>query len=125
MKIQDIQKLSIKMGIEADFRGEIGIQKLLSEKREKFNKLQGKEKDEFDKDSLENPFLDSGVYNATDSPEGQPEIKRVLVGIDIGPAEILMAKELGNIDLVIAHHPIGKGLAELADVMDLQADVYN
>jgi putative NIF3 family GTP cyclohydrolase 1 type 2 len=48
-----------------------------------------------------------------------------LVGIDIGPEEILIAKELGDIDLVIAHHPIGKGLAQLADVMHLQADVYN
>jgi len=49
----------------------------------------------------------------------------VLVGIDIGPEEILLAKQLGNIDLVIAHHPIGKGLAQLADVMELQCDVYN
>ena len=36
-----------------------------------------------------------------------------------------MAKEIGGIDLVIAHHPIGKGLAHLADVMDLQCDVLN
>ena len=36
-----------------------------------------------------------------------------------------MAKELGGIDLVIAHHPVGKGLAQLADVMELQADVCN
>ena len=80
-----------------------------------------KEKEEFDKDALENPYLDSGVYNIADDKE----IKKVLVGIDIGPEEILIAKELGNIDLVIAHHPIGKGLAQLADVMELQADVYN
>ena len=36
-----------------------------------------------------------------------------------------MAKELGGIDLVIAHHPEGKGLAQLADVMHLQADVLS
>jgi len=121
MKIQDIEKLSIKIGTEADFRGKEGVQKLLDAKKQKFDKMSEKEKEEFDKDALENPFLDSGVYNVAEDKD----IKRVLVGIDIGPEEILIAKELGNIDLVIAHHPIGKGLAQLADVMDLQADVYN
>ena len=121
MKIQDIQKLAIKMGTEADFRGTDGVQKLLDGKKQKFDKLSVKEKEEFDKDSLENPYLDSGVYNVHDNKE----IKRVLVGIDVGPEEILIAKELGNIDLVIGHHPIGKGLAQLADVMELQADVCN
>jgi putative NIF3 family GTP cyclohydrolase 1 type 2 len=126
MKTQDIQNLAIKMGIESDFRGVEGVQKLLNGKKQKFDKLLEKEKSEFDKDALENPYLDSGVYNIADDKE----IKRVLVGIDIGPDEILIAKQLGaepsrSIDLVIAHHPIGKGLAQLADVMELQADVYN
>jgi len=119
MKIQDIQKLAIKMGTESDFRGVFGIQKLLNDKKKQFDRLSNKEKEEFDIDALENPYLDSDIYNIAEDKE----IKKVLVGIDIGPAEILMAKELGNIDLIIAHHPVGKGLAQLADVMDLQADV--
>jgi len=109
------------MGTESDFRGSNGVQKLLDAKRKKFEGMSEKDKEEFDKDALENPYLDSGVYNIAEDKE----IKKVLVGIDIGPEEILMAKELEGIDLVIAHHPIGKGLAQLADVMDLQADVYN
>lgn len=121
MKIQDIHKLAIKMGVDSDFRGVDGVQRLLGDKKQKFDKMSEKERGEFDKDALENPYLDSGVYNISDDKE----IKRVLVGIDIGPEEILIAKELGNIDLVIAHHPVGKGLAQLADVMDLQCDVYN
>jgi len=121
MKIQDIHNLSIKMGIESDFRGKEGVQKVLENKNKKFQKMSAQEQEEFDKDALENPYLDSGVYNVSDDKE----IKRVLVGIDVGPEEILLAKSLGNIDLVIAHHPIGKGLAQLADVMDLQTDVYN
>jgi len=121
MKIQDIQNLAIKMGMEADFRGKDGVQKLLDNKKKKFGNLPEKEKQEFDKDALENPYLDSGIYNISEDKE----IKKVLVGIDISPAEILMAKELGEIDLVIAHHPVGKGLAQLADVMELQADVCN
>jgi len=121
MKIQDIKNLAIEIGIKSDFRGQEGVRKILDNKRKKFNELSLKNQEEFDKDSLENPYLDSGIHNVSDDKE----IKRVLVGIDIGPEEILIAKELCNIDLVIAHHPVGKSLAQLADVMDLQCDVYN
>lgn len=119
MKIKDIQNLSIQMGISSDFRGRDGVQKFLDNKKKKFQKLSLPEQEEFDKEELENPYLDSIICNIAEDKE----IKRVLVGIDIGPEEILIAKELGNIDLVIAHHPIGKGLAQLADVMSLQCDV--
>jgi len=121
MKIQEINNLFIKMGIEADFRGVEGVQKILAEKNKKFQKMSPKEQEEFDKDALENPYLDSGIYNVSDDKE----IKKVLVGIDIGPEEILIAKQLGDIDLVISHHPLGKGLAQLADVMGLQCDVLS
>lgn len=43
---------------------------------------------------------DSAVYVPGDS------LRRVLFGIDIGPAELLIARELGC-DGVIAHHPAG------------------
>ncbi len=121
MKISDIYNLMIKMGTDADFRGKEGVQKLLDSKRKRFEKLSIEAKEEFDKDALKNPYLDSGIYNVSENKE----IKKVLVGIDIGPEEILIAKHLGDIDLVIAHHPVGKGLAQLADVMELQADVCN
>jgi putative NIF3 family GTP cyclohydrolase 1 type 2 len=121
MKVGDIHNLAIKMGIDADFRGRAGVQKFLDNKRKKFEKMSPQDQDEFDKDALENPYLDSGIYNVSDDKY----IKKVLVGIDIGPEEILMAKQLPDIDLVIAHHPVGKGLAQLADVMELQCDVCN
>ena len=121
MTIKEIYNLAIQMGIQADFRGEEGIKKFLENKKKKYEKMDEKEKEEFDKEALENPYLDSRIYHIADDKE----IRRVLVGIDIEPAEILMTKEIGDIDLVIAHHPIGKGLAHLADVMDLQCDVLN
>jgi len=43
---------------------------------------------------------DSGIHVAGDN------IKKVLIGIDMGTAELLLARELGY-DLVIAHHPPG------------------
>jgi len=137
MKIKDIYELAIKMGIEADFRGGEGIEKLLERKKEKYEKLLEREKEEFDKEALENPYLDSRIYHIA----ADTEVKKVLAGIDIEPAEILLAKEIGGfkegsasslassrdsaIDLIIAHHPLGKGLAHLSDVMDLQCDVLN
>jgi len=121
MKIKEIFKLAINKGAEADFRPKEAIEKLLKRRKEKYEKLSAKEKEEFDLEALENPYLDSRIYHIAQDCE----IKKVLVGIDIEPAEILIAKEIGGIDLIIAHHPIGKGLAHLADVMDLQCDVLN
>ncbi|TFG35717.1 MAG: NGG1p interacting factor NIF3 [Parcubacteria group bacterium] len=121
MRINEIYNLAISKGIEADFRSKEEIVKFLGRKKQRYEKLSDKDKEDFDKEALENPYLDSRVYFISEDKE----IKKVLVGIDIEPAEILMAKELGGIDLIIAHHPIGKGLAHLADVMDLQCDVLN
>ena len=121
MTIQQIYNLAINKAIDADFRGRETIEKLLRRKMEKFNNLPVDKKEDFDKESLENPYLDSRILHiALDK-----DIKRVLVGIDIEPAEVLMAKEIGNIDLIISHHPLGKGLSNLHEVMELQCDVLN
>lgn len=121
MTTQEIFNLAIQMGIEADFRSKEGITKFLERKRKKYEKMDEKARQDFDKEGLENPYLDSRILNIAQDKE----IKRVLFGIDMTPAEILLAKELGNIDLIISHHPLGKGLAHLADVMALQCDVLN
>ncbi|MFH1462712.1 MAG: NGG1p interacting factor NIF3 [bacterium] len=121
MTVKEIYNLAINKGIGVDFRGKEGIEKLLKRRREKFEKLSEKEKEEFDLDSLENPYSDSIVLHIAQDKE----IKKILVGIDIEPAEILLAKEIGGIDLIIAHHPLGKGLASLHEVMELQCDVLN
>ncbi len=121
MKINDIQNLSIRMGINSDLRGVASVQKFLDNKKKRFENLPEKEKQEFDMEELQNPYMDSCIYNIADDKE----IKKILVGIDIGPEEILIAKELGNIDLVFSHHPIGKGLAKLGDVMEMQCEVLN
>jgi len=121
MRIQEIYNIAINKGIEADFRDKEGVERFLKRKKEKFDKLSEKEKEEFDLESLTNPYLDSRILNISQDKE----IKRILVGIDIEPAEILLAKEIGDIDLVISHHPLGKGLASLHEVMELQCDVLN
>lgn len=121
MKIREIFQLATQMGIEADFRGKEGVKKILERKRKKYNNLSSLEKEIFDKEALENPYLDSRIYNIAEDKQ----IKKILAGIHIEVEELLLAKFLGDIDLVISHHPTGKGLANLSDVMELQCDVLN
>jgi len=121
MKIQEIFDLAIKMGVDCDFRGKEAVQKLLDRKKKKYEALSPKDKENFDKEELVNPYLDSRIYNIAEDKE----IKKILVGIDIDTSELLLAKQLGDIDLVMAHHPVGMGLTGLTDVMEMQADVYN
>jgi len=121
MNIQEIYNLAISMGVEADFRGRKAVENVLERKKEKYEKLPEKEKKFFDKEIFNNPYSDSRILNIAEDKE----IKRILIGIDIEPAEILLAKELGNIDLIISHHPLGKALANLHDVMELQCDILN
>lgn len=118
MTQEQIYKVAIKMGMEADLRGKTGIIKDLKRVKEKYEKMSKDEKEEFDKERLANPYSDTRILVETKKP-----IKKVLVGIDIGVGELLLTKELGDIDLVISHHPTGKGLAGLDDVMRLQADI--
>jgi len=117
MNLQQIYELAIKLGIQTDLRGQAKVKKILAKKKEKYEDLKPEHKKEFDKEDLNNPFSDTRVLN-----DNGKEVKKVMVGIDIQPAEILMAKELG-IDTIISHHPLGKALADLGDVMHLQSDV--
>jgi len=121
MKIQEIYQKAIEMGIDADFRSKEDVEKVLGRNKKKFEKLSEKQKEEFDQESLTNPYSDTRVLHIAEDKE----IKKVMVGIDIEPAELLIAKQLGDIDLVISHHPTGRALADMHEVMELQADVYN
>ena len=121
MKINEIYKLALEMGIGADLRGREGVGKALARKKKKFESLPDEAKRGFDRETLENPYSDSRILNIAEDKD----IKKVLAGIDVEPAELLLAKELGGVDLVISHHPLGKALATLYEVMELQADVLN
>jgi len=117
MTTQQIYDLAVKLGIANDLRGVAKVKRNLERTKKKYEELSGKEKARFDREKLTNPFSDTRVFI---EPKG--EVKKVMAGIDIQPAEILIAKQLG-VDLVIAHHPVGSALADLGDVMHLQAEV--
>lgn len=121
MKTKDIYELAVELGKKADFRSLGFIEKELGRRKEKFDKMTPEEKEETDPESLVNPYSDTRVLHVAQDKE----IKRILVGIDIDPSEVLLARELGNIDLIISHHPLGQALANLHDVMELQCDVLS
>lgn len=118
MLIQEIYELAFKMGMDNDLRGLEKVRKYLNRIGEKYSKLSEQEKGDFDKEKLSNPYSDTRIlFHGSGS-----EVRKVLAGIDIGGSELLLAKNL-NIDLVISHHPSGKALADLHNVMDLQSTV--
>ncbi len=117
MTIQQIYDLAIKLGMQNDLRTEAKVKKILKKTKEKYDKLSGERKKEFDAERLTNPYADSRILNET-----KKAIKKIMVGIDIQPGELIIAKQLG-VDLVIAHHPLGAALADLGDVMHLQSEV--
>ncbi len=119
MTIKEIYQLAIKKGIEADFRGEKEISSMLARIKKRYDNTLDEKKKWFDKERLSNPFSDTRILYGNENKK----VNKILIGIDIDGEELLLAKQMGDIDLVISHHPRGKALAGLDDVMDLQVDV--
>ena len=121
MTIKEIYHLAIKLGEKTDFRSQTQLKALLKRTEEKYKKLPRSKKQFFDKNDLINPYSDSRILYGNPNKE----IRRVMVGIDMREAELLLADRLKHIDLVISHHPSGIALAGLDEVMELQADVLS
>jgi len=123
MTTKEIFDLALKIGVKNDPRGKTEIKRILKQNREDYKELPKKKQPEYDKEKFENPYSDSRFLTG----DKKAKVKRVLVGIDIGTEEVLLAHELGKqgkkIDLIIAHHPQGKALADLHEVMDIQTAV--
>ncbi|MFA5829860.1 MAG: NGG1p interacting factor NIF3 [Candidatus Gracilibacteria bacterium] len=123
MTLKQIYDYSLQMAIKRGPRPVKEVEEQLKKLKHEYEKLEEKKKEYFDVESLKNPFLDSRIL----SGDPNTKLKRVLVGIDIGVGEIMLANELNKsdkkIDAVIAHHPEGRGLIDLTQVMTLQEDI--
>ena len=67
-------------------------------------------------------------YGDTAILHGNPniQVKKIMLGIDIEVGELLLAdriRQRQGLDLVVSHHPEGKALARLYEVMQIQVDV--
>jgi putative NIF3 family GTP cyclohydrolase 1 type 2 len=126
VKLKKIYELIVREGMNADPRGKILVQETLKKRRAEFQSLAAAQKEFFDKEALENPYDDTRLLHG----DPDAEIKTALVGIDIDGSELLAIDRLNGrgkkkIDLAIAHHPQGRALAHLADVMEMQADLFH
>lgn len=124
MKLDAIYRKAVAVGMANDLRGPGELRRILDEELAKSKKLEGDAREAWDGDRLFNPFADTRIL------AGDPatEVKKVIVGIDMEVGEILLTHALNRdngarIDLVIAHHPEGIALAQLAEVMKLQTDL--
>lgn len=122
MKLKEIYNLAISLGKEYDVRGE-ELGRLLEELNDEYEKNKETHRDNFDLETLHNPYSDTRIlYGAADV-----EVQAILCGIDMETPELLMADRLREkgrrIDLVLAHHPEGIAQAGLHGVMAVQADM--
>ncbi len=123
MKLKAIYELAVKKGIENDPRGKKEVDKDLKKAKKAYDEMKAEEKKEFDREKLTNPYTDTRIlYGNPDM-----EVKSVVAGIDIEAGEVLLAERLREkgqpVDLIISHHPEGKALAGLHEVMKMQAEI--
>jgi hypothetical protein len=124
VKLEKIYRLAVDLGSRKDPRGRAGVEQLMSDARKEYEGLKGDDKRFFDKERLSNPFADTRILY------GDPdlEIRSAIAGVDVETPELLLVDRLREkgreIDLAIGHHPEGRALADLSDVMGVQADAW-
>ncbi|MBI5560388.1 MAG: NGG1p interacting factor NIF3 [Deltaproteobacteria bacterium] len=121
MKIKDIYRRALSLGMELDPRGQDEVREDLKRAKKEFDELKEKKGKWFDAERLSNPYSDTRILYG----DPEREAKRALVGIDMESQELLLADRLREngrpIDLVISHHPEGRAMAALYEVMGMQA----
>lgn len=124
MKLRALYESAYKSGIAADPRGPEGVERVLRQAKKDYDELAEDKRWEFDAETLVNPYADTRILVGT----GDEDIKRVLVGIDMEVGEVLLADALNaqesKVDLILAHHPEGRAMARLEEVMAVQADIW-
>jgi putative NIF3 family GTP cyclohydrolase 1 type 2 len=124
MRLGEMYELAVNAGVAADPRGEEGVARVLERARKEYEALTPDKRWEFDLECLSNPYADTRILVG----DTETEVKGILVGIDLEVGEVLLADALRAkgrpIDLLLAHHPEGRALARLEEVMGVQADVW-
>ena len=120
-----LYNFAIDWGIRHDPRGRRLINSLLEKQRQDYEKLDEAQKNLFDIEKFTNPYSDTRILNG----DVEKPIKSILVGVDIEIGEVLLADRLRgggkSIDLLLAHHPEGRAMANFYEVMEMQADILN
>jgi len=125
LTLGNIYNFAVDWGIRHDPRGRKLINSLLEKKRKDYEKLDKTQKELFDKEKFSNPYSDTRILFGN----AGKRVKSLLVGIDIEIGEVVLADRLRgggkSIDLLLAHHPEGRAMANFYEVMEMQADILN
>lgn len=119
MRLGELYRRSIELGIDMDPRGRAAIEERLAKLREQYEALPAHEQASFDSERVSNPFGDVRMVVG----DRDCEFDTVLTGIQIEAAEILLAGQLraaGRKIVIIAHHTsqfAGRALASVEDVL--------
>ena len=128
MKIYEAYELAIRTGMERDPRPRDEVQKVLDDAEEAYSKLPEDRKELFDKERLWNPYTDCR-FSVMAEEAREAEAERMIWGIDIGPAEVLLADRLREkgetVSAVVAHHPLGTARTKFPEVMWMQTDMFH
>lgn len=125
MKLMDIYRLAVEIGIRNDPRPMEDVNRQLEDDRRTFDGLDENKKQYFDTERLWNPYADTRMsYGDPDT-----EVTKVMWGIDIDTGEVLLADRLREkgqkVDALVAHHPVGLSRIPFPEVMTLQNDLYS
>lgn len=125
MKLREIYDFVIKEGIKVDPRGPGSVRKDLAKARATYRGLTKRKKEEFDKETLANPYSDTRILHG----DRDAEVKSIFMGIDMEVGELLLADRLREkgerIDLILAHHPEGMALAGFYHVMPMHVGILS
>ena len=93
------------MGIGADPRGKAGVEKYLARQKKVYSELPKSKKEDFDLESLKNPYSDTRILLG----DPKTKVNKIIAGIDFDTGEVVLADRLNQkgegIGLMIAHHP--------------------
>lgn len=122
MNVKEFYEFAVQKGLDVDPRGREAVEELRAEVQAEYEELSDEQKELFDEERLRNPFGDTRIVCG----DLEAEVRRILVGIDMGGEEALLAEALGRqgkpIDLIVGHHAtvLGRPLSDAMDYMWVQ-----
>jgi hypothetical protein len=123
MTLRAIYEFIVNRGLAKDPRTKRELDEEYARVRAEYAKLGKEDKRYFDKDRFKHPYTDTRILYG---PAGK-DIQTMMVGVDIGGEELLTAYLLNEkgagIDLAMSHHPAGRALSGLYNVMHVHTDV--
>ncbi len=120
MKIYDAYRLAVEAGMKRDLRTHEEVRRIIENAKAEYDSLPDYLKGCYDTERLWNPYADTRFSVLADKAR-ETEAECFMWGIDITPAEILLADKLvergKRIDAVVAHHPLGTSKTCFPEVM--------